>query len=44
MRRGASDEELLKIVGRAVSGKQEKHAHMDDIDVVNNRPMILIGG
>ncbi|KAF9041842.1 molybdenum cofactor biosynthesis prote [Hymenopellis radicata] len=44
MRQGASDDDLLKIVGRAVTGKEEKHAHMEDIDVVTNRPMILIGG
>ena len=44
MRKGASDQELLRIIGHAVSGKKEKHAGMEDIDVVTNRPMILIGG
>ncbi|KIK70625.1 hypothetical protein GYMLUDRAFT_253971 [Collybiopsis luxurians FD-317 M1] len=44
MRKGAGDSDLLHIIGRAVSGKQEKHVHMDDIDVISNRPMILIGG
>jgi len=44
MRKGATDDELLQIIGRAVFGKQEKHAGMEDIDVVTNRPMILIGG
>ncbi|KAG5720540.1 Molybdenum cofactor biosynthesis protein 1 [Termitomyces sp. T112] len=44
MRKGASDEELLHIIGNAVSDKKEKHAGMEDIDVVKNRPMILIGG
>ncbi|KAF8641113.1 hypothetical protein AX17_000755 [Amanita inopinata Kibby_2008] len=43
LRRGASDEELLSLIGRAVQGKQEKHAGMEDIDVIKNRPMILIG-
>ncbi|TBU49983.1 molybdenum cofactor biosynthesis protein [Dichomitus squalens] len=43
MRRGASDDVLLRTIGRAVSGKKEKHAGMEDIDVVTNRPMILIG-
>ncbi|KAG6873209.1 hypothetical protein C0995_001563 [Termitomyces sp. Mi166 len=43
MRKGASDEELLHVIGDAVSGKKEKHAGMEDIDVVTNRPMILIG-
>lgn len=44
MRAGASDADLLEVIGRAVQGKQEKHAGMEDIDVVTNRPMILIGG
>ncbi|KAG1754969.1 uncharacterized protein EDB91DRAFT_1096425 [Suillus paluster] len=43
MRCGASDAELLDVIGRAVQGKQEKHAGMEDIDVITNRPMILIG-
>ena len=44
MRQGASDEELLHTISRAVHGKREKHAGMEDIDTVTNRPMILIGG
>ncbi|KAI0081077.1 molybdenum cofactor biosynthesis prote [Panus rudis PR-1116 ss-1] len=44
MRQGASDDDLLQTIGLAVRGKQEKHAGMEDIDVVTNRPMILIGG
>jgi cyclic pyranopterin phosphate synthase len=44
MRAGHSDEELLQVIGTAVTGKAEKHESMDDIDVVTNRPMILIGG
>ncbi|KAH8099835.1 molybdenum cofactor biosynthesis prote [Cristinia sonorae] len=44
MRQGASDEELTQTIGRAVGAKKEKHAGMEDIDVVTNRPMILIGG
>ncbi|KAH7886038.1 molybdenum cofactor biosynthesis prote [Phlebopus sp. FC_14] len=44
MRRGATDEELLRVIGLAVMGKKAKHAGMEDIDVVTNRPMILIGG
>lgn len=44
MRQGCHDEELLQIIGEAVQGKTEKHAGMEDIDVVTNRPMILIGG
>ncbi|KAI8981142.1 molybdenum cofactor biosynthesis prote [Trametes punicea] len=44
MRAGATDGTLLATIGRAVMGKKEKHAGMEDIDVVTNRPMILIGG
>ncbi|KAA1468082.1 molybdenum cofactor biosynthesis prote [Dentipellis sp. KUC8613] len=44
MRAGADDQQLLQTIGRAVRGKKEKHAGMEDIDVVTNRPMILIGG
>lgn len=44
VRGGATDEELLQIIGTAVIGKKEKHAGMESIDVLTNRPMILIGG
>ena len=44
MRAGAADDILLSTIGQAVQGKKEKHAGMEDIDVVTNRPMILIGG
>jgi hypothetical protein len=44
MRRGATDDELLSTIRKAIWGKQEKHVEMDDIDVTTNRPMILIGG
>ncbi|ESK92670.1 molybdopterin cofactor biosynthetic protein [Moniliophthora roreri MCA 2997] len=44
MRDGGTDSDLLKIIRRAVLGKQEKHAEVEDINVITNRPMILIGG
>ncbi len=44
MRQGATDAQLMQIVGRAVQGKRAKHAGMEEIDTVTNRPMILIGG
>lgn len=44
MRRGASDDELLHVIGHAVGNKKAKHAGMENIDVLQNRPMILIGG
>ncbi|KAJ3573539.1 hypothetical protein NP233_g2360 [Leucocoprinus birnbaumii] len=43
MRAGASDDEVLQVIHQAVLGKKAKHAGMEDIDVVTNRPMILIG-
>ena len=44
MRAGVSDDDLLDVIGTAVQNKKEKHAGMEDIDVIHNRPMILIGG
>jgi len=44
MRSGGSDEDLAAAIGLAVKDKKEKHAGMENIDVVHNRPMILIGG
>jgi len=44
LRSGTSDDAVMQTVGIAVRGKREKHAGMEDIDVVTNRPMILIGG
>lgn len=44
IRSGASEEQLLDVIGTALRGKKAKHAGMDLIDVVHNRPMILIGG
>lgn len=44
LRSGAPDDAVMYTVGIAVRGKKEKHAGMENIDVVANRPMILIGG
>lgn len=47
MRNGGTDEDLLKIIGVAVQGKHAKHGgieNVENIDVITNRPMILIGG
>ncbi|KAI0034000.1 hypothetical protein K488DRAFT_77561 [Vararia minispora EC-137] len=43
LRSGADNTTLLETVRKAVRGKKEKHAGMEDIDVITNRPMILIG-
>ncbi|XP_029900328.1 molybdenum cofactor biosynthesis protein 1 isoform X2 [Myripristis murdjan] len=44
LRSGASDEDLLQIIGAAVGRKKKQHAGMFNISQMKNRPMILIGG
>ncbi|XP_004673507.1 PREDICTED: molybdenum cofactor biosynthesis protein 1 isoform X3 [Condylura cristata] len=44
LRAGASEEELLRIIGAAVGRKKRQHAGMFNISQMKNRPMILIGG
>uniref|UniRef100_A0A8C0MGV0 Molybdenum cofactor biosynthesis protein 1 n=1 Tax=Canis lupus familiaris TaxID=9615 RepID=A0A8C0MGV0_CANLF len=44
LRAGASEEELLRIIGAAVGRKKQQHAGMFSIAQMKNRPMILIGG
>ncbi|MBN3299082.1 MOCS1 protein, partial [Amia calva] len=44
LRSGASEEELLQIIGAAVGRKKKQHAGMFNISQMKNRPMILIGG
>lgn len=44
MRSGASEAELLELIGTAVRGKKEKHAGIGELENLKNRPMILIGG
>lgn len=36
--------QLLEVVGTAVKGKKERHAGMGNLENMQNRPMILIGG
>ncbi|XP_075837071.1 molybdenum cofactor biosynthesis protein 1 isoform X1 [Microtus pennsylvanicus] len=43
LRGGASEEELLRIIGAAVGRKKQQHAGMFNIAQMKNRPMILIG-
>jgi hypothetical protein len=43
LRSGGSDDVVMQTIGIAVRGKKEKHAGMEDIDVVANRPNKLIG-
>jgi len=44
MREGASDDELLGLVGGALAGKHAAHAGMHAIAASDNRPMTTIGG
>lgn len=41
---GQREQELLQVIGKAVKRKAEKHADMGDLEKMQNRPMILIGG
>jgi GTP 3',8-cyclase len=41
---GEREQELLQVIGAAVKRKAEKHADMGDLEKMQNRPMILIGG
>ncbi|KAI5246844.1 molybdenum cofactor biosynthesis prote [Aureobasidium subglaciale] len=38
------ENELLNFIGEAVKRKKEKHAGMEELQNMENRPMILIGG
>ncbi|NXD70954.1 MOCS1 protein, partial [Eolophus roseicapillus] len=44
LRSGASEEELVQVIGAAVGRKKKQHAGMYNISQMKNRPMILIGG
>ena len=41
---GEREHQLLQIIGKAVKRKKEKHAGMGELENLQNRPMILIGG
>ena len=41
---GPREHQLLNIIGKAVKRKKEKHAGMGELENMENRPMILIGG
>lgn len=44
MRSGASDDELIEVISKAVKNKKKAHAGMFNLAKMKNRPMILIGG
>lgn len=41
---GERERSLLNLIGTAVKRKKEKHAGMGELENMENRPMILIGG
>jgi molybdenum cofactor biosynthesis enzyme MoaA len=44
LRNKSTDQDLNELVSSAVKRKREKHAGMDNLPIIANRPMILIGG
>ena len=44
MRDGASDEDVIEAIDAAINRKAAKHAGMINLPMMENRPMILIGG
>ncbi|XP_030212967.1 molybdenum cofactor biosynthesis protein 1-like [Gadus morhua] len=44
LRSGATETQLLDIIGAAVGRKKKQHAGMLNLSKMKNRPMILIGG
>lgn len=44
LRSNTNESRILEVIGDAVKAKKEKHAGLDDLPKMANRPMILIGG
>lgn len=44
LREDKTDEQIREVIGMAVSRKKAKHAGMDNLAKMKNRPMITIGG
>jgi len=44
LRSGATDDEMVEIISKAVKNKKKAHAGMDILHTLPNRPMIKIGG
>lgn len=44
LRQKATDEQLEELISSAIRRKKEKHAGMENLSSMKNRPMILIGG
>lgn len=44
IRGNRSQEDIVQVIGKAVKAKKEKHAGLDELKTMKNRPMTLIGG
>ncbi|CAL4063642.1 unnamed protein product, partial [Meganyctiphanes norvegica] len=44
LRSGATDDDMLEVIGAAVGRKKKQHAGMQNLASMKNRPMILIDG
>jgi molybdenum cofactor biosynthesis enzyme MoaA len=44
LRQNMSEDDLGELISAAVKRKKEKHAGMENLAKMKNRPMILIGG
>jgi cyclic pyranopterin phosphate synthase len=44
LRAGMNEDELTELISAAIKRKKEKHAGMNNLATMKNRPMILIGG
>lgn len=44
IRSNVPKDEILEVIGEAVKSKKEKHAGLDELKTMKNRPMTLIGG
>jgi molybdenum cofactor biosynthesis enzyme MoaA len=44
IRNNATEDDLGELISNAIKRKKAKHAGMENLPVIANRPMILIGG
>lgn len=44
LRSNATDDDLNELISEAIKRKKQKHAGMENLPIIANRPMILIGG
>ena len=44
LRNNVDEEGMQELISSAIKRKKEKHAGLDALPIIKNRPMILIGG